>query len=136
MTSVATDSSNNFFAGWTLAGSTWLLTHPDSLKLLAAFFYKFRLFCWLNVTFKCTLPPILLMSISFIHTLHAPLNLFCIWDRHLYSGFSSHLILKEQFPAILWQKTTTCCICMWKLSFLKQDIARYVVLRIPPLVHL
>jgi hypothetical protein len=97
------DSSNNFFVGWTLGGSTWLLTHPDSLKLL--FFYMFRVFRWLNVTFKCTLPPILLMLISFIHTLHdAALNLFCIWDRHLYSGFSSHLILKEQFPAILWQK--------------------------------
>ena len=34
---VATDSSNNFLVGWTPAGSTWLLTHPDSLKLLAAF---------------------------------------------------------------------------------------------------
>ena len=34
---VATDSSNKFFVGWTLAGSTWLLTHIDSLKLL--FFY-------------------------------------------------------------------------------------------------
>ena len=75
------DSSYNFFVGWTLAGSTWLLTHPDSLKLL--FFNICSVFCWLNVTFKCTLPPILLMLISFIHTLHdAALNLFCIWDRH------------------------------------------------------
>ena len=41
------------------------------------------------------------MLISFIHTLHdAALNLFCVWDRHLYSGFSGHLILKEEFPAI------------------------------------
>ena len=100
---VATDSSYNFFVGWTLAGSTWLLTHPDSLKLL--FFNICSVFCWLNVTFKCTLPPILLMLISFIHTLHdAALNLFRIWDRHLYSDSSSHLILKEEFPANLWQK--------------------------------
>jgi hypothetical protein len=52
----------NFFVGWTLAGSTWLLTHIDSLKLL--FFLMFRVLCWLNVTFKSTLPPILLMLIS------------------------------------------------------------------------
>jgi hypothetical protein len=43
---VATDSSNNFFVGWTLAGSTWLLTHTDSLKLL---FFICSAFCWLNV---------------------------------------------------------------------------------------
>ena len=36
---VATDSSNNFFVGWTRAGSTWLLTHIDSLKLLLFFFF-------------------------------------------------------------------------------------------------
>ena len=59
------------------------------------------------------------VSIFYTHKLHdGALNLFCIWDRHLYSGFSSHLILKvvsSHFVA----KTTTCCICMWKLSFLK-----------------
>jgi hypothetical protein len=37
---VATDSSNKFFVGWTLAGSTWLLTHTDSLKLLFSFKIK------------------------------------------------------------------------------------------------
>jgi hypothetical protein len=38
---VATDSSNNFFVGWTLAGSTWLLTHTDSLCVSGRhFFYK------------------------------------------------------------------------------------------------
>jgi hypothetical protein len=59
-----------------------------------------------------TLPPLLLMLISFIHTLlDAALNLFCIWDRHLYSGFSSHLILKEEFPAILWQKKIIGGVC-------------------------
>ena len=118
---VATDSSNNLFVGWTLAGSTWLLTHTDSLKLL--FFHMFRVFCWLNVTFKSTLPPILLMLICFIHTLHdTALNLFCIWDRHLHSGFSSHLIVSSHFVT----KTTTCCICMWKLSFLKYGITHLI----------
>jgi hypothetical protein len=36
----ATDSFNNCFVGWTLAGSTWLLTHTDSLKLLFSFGQK------------------------------------------------------------------------------------------------
>jgi hypothetical protein len=36
----------------------------------AFFFYMFRVFCCLNVTFKSILPPILLMLISFIHPLH------------------------------------------------------------------
>jgi ABC-type arginine/histidine transport system permease subunit len=29
---------------------------------------------------------------------------YLIQTQVLYSGFSSHLILKEEFPAILWQK--------------------------------
>ena len=69
-----------------------------------------------------TLPPILLMLISFIHTLHdAALNLFCIWDRHLYSGFSRHLWfnVKRRVSSHFVAKTTTFCICMWKLSFIK-----------------
>jgi hypothetical protein len=38
-------------------------------------------------------------------------------QKEFYSGFSSHLILRVSSHFVA--KTTTCCICMWKLSFLK-----------------
>ena len=81
--------------------------------------------------FKSTLPPILLMLISFIHTLHdAALNLFCIWDRRLYSGFSSHQVnLKRRVSSHFVAKTTICCICMWKLSFLKYGNTHLISIR-------
>jgi hypothetical protein len=79
----------------------------------------FRVFCWLNVTFKSTLPPILLMLISFIHTLHdAALNLFCIWDTLIFWLFKP-FNFKRRVSSHFVTKTTTCCICMWKLSFSK-----------------
>jgi hypothetical protein len=49
-----------------------------------------------------------------MHTLHAAaLNLFCIWDRHLYSGFSSHLIL--------WQKLQHAVFVCGSCHFLNME---------------
>jgi hypothetical protein len=66
-----------------------------------------------------TLPLILLMLISFIHTLHdAALNLFCIWETLIFWLFKP-FNFKRRVSSHFVAKTTTCCICMWKLSFLK-----------------
>jgi hypothetical protein len=58
-----------------------LLINPSRQPQTACCFFFlcsvfFLFFFLLNVTFKCTLSPILLMSISFIHTLHVASNLF------------------------------------------------------------
>ena len=127
---VATDSSNNFFVGWTLAGSTWLLTHPDSLKLLAAFFFICSVFCWLNVTFKCTLPPILLMLISFIYTLHDAAfvlylrqTLLIFWlfkPFNIKRTVSSHFVAKNYNTLYLYVEAVIFKI--WKYTLHKRAI--------------
>ena len=114
---VATDSSNNFFVGWTLAGSTWLLTHPDSLKLLFLYVQSVLLtkcdfyvhsssyitdvnILYTHITW-CSFKFVLYLRQTLIFWLFKPFN----FKRRV----SSHFVAK----------TTTCCICMWKLSFLK-----------------
>ena len=105
--------SNNFFVGWTLAGFTWLLTHPDSIKRLAAFFVQSVL------STKCDLSALFFLY-YYVNILYTALNLFCIWDTLIFWLFkpfnfkrtvSSHFVAKNY--NMLYK------ICMWKLSFLK-----------------
>jgi hypothetical protein len=99
-------SSNNFFVGWTLAGSTWLLTHTDSLKLLLFFFYMFSVLLTKCDFYVHSSSYITDVNILYTHITWCSFK-FVLYLRQtqvLYSGFSSHLILKEEFPAILWQK--------------------------------
>ena len=78
------------------------------------------MFCWLNVTFKSSSSYITDVNILYTHitwcsfkfVLYLRQNItliFWLFKRFIKRRVSSHFVAK----------TTTCCICMWKLSFLK-----------------
>jgi hypothetical protein len=80
-------SSNNFFVGWTLAGFTWLLTHPDSIKRLAAFFFFF--FFWFSVlSTKCNFLSALFFLYYYVNILYTHITWcsfkFVLYLRHTY----------------------------------------------------
>jgi hypothetical protein len=116
---VATDSSNNFFVGWTLAGSTWLLTHTDSLKLLFLYAQSVLLTkCDFYVHSSSYITDVNILythitwcSFKFVLYLRQTL-IFCL-SRHLWFN------VKRRVSSHCVAKTTTFCICMWKLSLIK-----------------